>query len=82
MEAEYKWDQFCEDNDIPRTFDQFMKDNCLTNVEEADLEWDKILQKYEEQADCIHTITNVVEDIKNGYFKVKCVECGYQWIDG
>jgi translation initiation factor IF-1 len=34
------------------------------------------------QEECIHTDNEVIEELPNGYFKLKCRDCGKIWIDG
>lgn len=32
--------------------------------------------------DCLHINSEIIEDLGNGYFKLKCEDCGEVWIDG
>lgn len=32
--------------------------------------------------ECLHENTEVMKDLGNGYFQVKCKDCGEVWIDG
>lgn len=81
MEAEYLWNQFCEDNNIPKNFAEFVESKKMS-IAQADMEWDKILQKYELQNECIHNDLKIINELDNGYFEVQCNICGYKFIDG
>lgn len=31
---------------------------------------------------CLHEDIEVIKELGNGYFEVKCKDCGEEWIDG
>lgn len=35
-----------------------------------------------EEQECLHTDTQVIEELPNGYYKLKCNICGEIWIEG
>jgi hypothetical protein len=38
--------------------------------------------KLKKQYDCLHTNTELEEDLGNGYFRVECMDCGFRFTDG
>lgn len=34
------------------------------------------------EKECIHVNVEVIEEFPNGWFEVRCNDCGKEWIDG